>query len=121
MSRATRGRALARRGTVVGACLLAALLLGPTESLAQMAAPEFVIRSWDARDGLPIGAITDIERTRNGYLWLATKKGLVRFDGARFKLFDSQNTPQFRTNLVTSLQTDPQGRLWVGTPNGLFQ
>ena len=46
--------------------------------------------------------------------------GLVRFDGARFKLFDTGNTPGLRTNWVTCLLAEPGGGLWAGTSDGLF-
>jgi signal transduction histidine kinase/ligand-binding sensor domain-containing protein len=121
MSRAGLGRSVARSGAVAGVCLLATAWAGERGLGAETAAPEFAIRSWDTRDGLPVGAIAGIERSRNGYLWLATRKGLVRFDGTRFRLFDSQDIPQLRTNLITSLRADSEGRLWFGTPDGLFE
>jgi ligand-binding sensor domain-containing protein len=95
-------------------------LAGEGELLAQTVAPDFAIRSWDARDGLPPGRINDIQRTTNGYLWIATRRGLARFDGARFKLLDTPSAPELRTNWVTSLLADAEGGLWAGTSNGLF-
>ena len=44
--------------------------------------------SWTTENGLPQNSINDILQTRDGYLWLATNGGLVRFDGARFVVFD---------------------------------
>jgi len=56
---------------------------------------EFLIRTWDARNGLPGGTfVLAIQRTDDGYLWMATRKGLVRFDGVRFVVFDSQRRNQ---------------------------
>jgi ligand-binding sensor domain-containing protein len=69
---------------------------------------------------LPATVINQIQRAANGYLWLATQKGLVRFDGERFSLFDIQNTPELRTNWVWSTLTDERGALWVATPAALL-
>lgn len=81
--------------------------------------PDFVLRSWDRRDGLPASVIADIERTPDGYLWLATYRGLMRFDGARFKRFDDQNSAALQTNFVTQLLAEPDGGIWVGTLTSL--
>jgi ligand-binding sensor domain-containing protein len=70
---------------------------------------------WDSRDGLPHDTIRAIHRTRDGYLWLGTDAGLVRFDGMRFELFDSSNTEAFNNNDVRSLFEDDAGALWIGT------
>jgi signal transduction histidine kinase/ligand-binding sensor domain-containing protein len=120
MSRASLGLAVARSGAVAGVCLLATALAERRGLGAPTVAPDFAIRSWDARDGLPPGRINDIQRTTNGYLWIATRRGLARFDGARFKLLNPSNAPELRTNWVTSLLADLEGGLWAGTSNGLF-
>ncbi len=67
---------------------------------------------------MPQNAVTAIVQSRDGYLWLGTYSGLVRFDGARFVLFDNSNTPQLRTSRVTSLYEDPAGVLWIGQETG---
>src|SRR5689334_13343279 len=54
--------------------------LDPNHALTQ-----YVHRIWQAQQGLPQGAILSIFQTREGYLWLATQTGLVRFDGVRFQ------------------------------------
>jgi ligand-binding sensor domain-containing protein/signal transduction histidine kinase len=81
---------------------------------------EFVIRTWDRRGGLPPTVIHEIQRTPNGYLWLATRRGLVRFDGERFKMFTTANHPEMRTNHVSSVLADAGGGVWIGTLAGLF-
>lgn len=57
-------------------------------------------------------------RTRDGYLWLGTLEGAVRFDGVRLTVFDSSNTPEFRRNWINVLLEDRQGSLWFGTNGG---
>jgi ligand-binding sensor domain-containing protein len=48
---------------------------------------------WTADNGLPQNSVRDIVQTRDGYLWLATLDGLVRFDGVRFTVFNKSNSP----------------------------
>ena len=47
-------------------------------------------------------------------------KGLVRFDGVRFTVFDRSNTPQLRSRIITRLHVDTGGRLWIGTRVGVL-
>src|SRR5689334_15498704 len=49
---------------------------------------------WQKEDGLPQNSVTTILQTKDGYLWLGTLEGLVRFDGQRFVVFDRQNTAE---------------------------
>ncbi len=82
------------------------------------AAPEYFTRTWSVEDGLPQNAVTAIVQTRDGYLWLGTYSGLVRFDGVHFKVFDNSNTPGLHSRRVTSLFEDREGRLWIGHETG---
>jgi len=81
---------------------------------------DFVIRSWDRREGMPVSVVNEIQRAPNGYLWIATQKGLVRFDGERFKLFDAQSNPELRSNRVDCVRADSNGTVYVGTPSSLI-
>jgi ligand-binding sensor domain-containing protein/signal transduction histidine kinase len=54
-------------------------------------------------------------QTRDGYLWLGTVKGLVRFDGYQFTLFDENNTPGLNSSRIVCLFEDSRSNLWVGT------
>src|ERR1700676_4624574 len=73
---------------------------------------------WQTEDGLPEHSVTAIVQTRDGYLWFGTYNGLVRFDGVRFKIFDTSNTPQLTSSRVTSLLEDAEGNLWIGLEKG---
>ncbi len=64
-------------------------------------------------DGL--SAVTSIIQTHDGYLWLGTLYGLVRFDGVRFTVFDENNTPGLKSSQIVHLFEDSQSNLWVGT------
>ncbi len=76
-------------------------------------APAFVIRSWP--DDLPQSSVIAMTQTRDGYLWLGTLKGLVRFDGVSFKVFDENNTPGLSSSRIVYLFEDSRRNLWVGT------
>ena len=73
--------------------------------------------SWTTENGLPQNSIRDILQTRDGYLWLATEGGLVRFDGARFVVFD-KSVPGFGSQRIGALREDRTGALWAGTSDG---
>lgn len=76
-------------------------------------------QSWQTGNGLPQNSVHAILQTRDGYIWLATEGGLVRFDGLRFRVYDAQNTAALRSNTVRSLLEDRKGALWIGTADGL--
>jgi len=49
---------------------------------------QYQIESWTTDKGLPQNTVHSIVQTANGYLWLATLDGLVRFDGVKFRIFN---------------------------------
>lgn len=71
--------------------------------------------SWTTEDGLPQNQIGDIIQTQDGYLWMTTFNGLVRFDGVRFKVFNPGNTKELNTNRLVKFTEDPDGSLWITT------
>jgi signal transduction histidine kinase/ligand-binding sensor domain-containing protein len=58
-------------------------------------------------------------QTRDGYLWLATNGGLVRFDGARFVVFD-RSAEGIRSQRMGRLLEDSKGTLWAGAEDGML-
>jgi len=73
---------------------------------------------WQAPDGLPEQTVQAFAQTPDGYLWIGTTGGLLRFDGVRFTVFDSQNTPNLHENSVFCLMVARDGTLWIGTEGG---
>ena len=57
-------------------------------------------------------------QTHDGYIWIGTYGGLVRFDGARFTVFDNDNTPSLKNDRITSLYEDAGDALWIGHETG---
>ena len=93
----------------------------PAQALdPQLAVSQYVFDNWQIQQGLPQNSVEALARTPDGYLWLATHEGLVRFDGVRFTVFDRDNTPQLRSRIITRLHVDDDGRLWVGTRAGVL-
>jgi ligand-binding sensor domain-containing protein/signal transduction histidine kinase len=79
---------------------------------------QYAIKQWNMNNGLPNNAIMDIQKTSEGFMWLATFNGLTRFDGLEFKVFNRSNTPELITNTISSLAVDHQDNLWIGTNGG---
>jgi ligand-binding sensor domain-containing protein/signal transduction histidine kinase len=73
---------------------------------------------WQASDGLPEQTVQAFAQTPDGFLWIGTTGGLVRFDGAHFLVFDRQNTPALSENSVFCLKVARDGALWIGTEGG---
>jgi len=78
-----------------------------------------LIRTWQTEDGLPENSATAMVQTPDGYLWFGTFNGLVRFDGVKFTVFDTANTPELPSSAVVNLHLDRKGRLWISTLAGL--
>ncbi len=76
-------------------------------------------QTWQTESGLPQNTVHAILQTHDGYIWLATEGGVVRFDGLKFAVYDSQNTPRLRSNNIRSLLEDRDHALWIGTADGL--
>lgn len=87
--------------------------LSPEKSIEQ-----YVLNDWNNIDGLPQNTVTSIAQTADGYLWLGTLEGLVRFDGKQFTLLNTRTHPAFTHNFVVSLLTDRLDRLWIATSGG---
>jgi ligand-binding sensor domain-containing protein/signal transduction histidine kinase len=101
-------------GVLLLACTHSALALDPQRSL-----DHFGHQAWGTDSGLPQNTVHSILQTRDGYLWLGTDGGLVRFDGIDFVTFDAENAPQFKSDTVYDLMQDDSGTLWISTAAGL--
>jgi signal transduction histidine kinase/ligand-binding sensor domain-containing protein/ActR/RegA family two-component response regulator len=85
---------------------------------AQPPAPllrDFMHEKWNTEDGLASPAMQAMVRTGDGYLWLGSARGLLRFDGLRFGLADLDAASRLHTASITALLEDDAGSLWIGT------
>lgn len=104
---------LAAGGLALALCAAPCTGLDPRKTLTQ-----YTHQVWQAREGLPQNSILAMVQTRDGYLWLGTQEGLVRFDGVRFTVFERANTDGLSNNFVRALREDRSGALWIGTNGG---
>ncbi len=74
----------------------------------------YVQTQWTVEDGLPVNSINDIAQTEDGYLWLATFDGLVRFDGTEFEVFRSGEHDGLPSSRILELLVRPDG-IWMRT------
>ncbi len=81
-------------------------------------AAQYRFDQWTTDSGLPQNSVRTIVRTRDGYLWMGTFEGLVRFDGVDFTVFDLGNTKELTSNYVRALIEDRDGNLWIGIDGG---
>ncbi len=95
---------------------VAALLLGglcPGKVAASDA--HYSVKVWTTVDGLPQNSVIAMTQTRDGYLWFGTLRGLARFDGVQFTVFDEDNTPGLNSSRIVRLFEDTKSNLWIGT------
>src|SRR5580692_6075151 len=74
---------------------------------------EYIRDRWDARAGFPGGPVNAFAQTPDGYLWIATEKGLVRFDGLNFVLIELSESSTVPFGPVLGLALDANGSLWI--------
>lgn len=108
------------------ACVLPILVAAGQPLRAQGAAPSaprsvapgsagWVRESWSIADGLPVNSVNALLQDRTGYIWAATFDGLVRFDGVRFTVFSTANSPGLPSDRIISMQEARDGAIWILT------
>jgi ligand-binding sensor domain-containing protein/signal transduction histidine kinase len=86
--------------------------LEPAKDLRQ-----YVLRTWTSEQGLPQNSVRPMLQTRDGFLWIGTRGGLARFDGASFVLYRANAS--IPNDSITGLAEDRDGSLWISSPGGL--
>jgi ligand-binding sensor domain-containing protein/signal transduction histidine kinase len=112
---------LYKQRAALGICGLSLVLaaaparaLDPHTALAQ-----YGFQSWQTDTGLPQNTVHAIVQGRDGFLWIATEGGLVRFDGVDFRAYTRANTPGLPSDLIDDLMQDRAGTVWISTSGGL--
>jgi ligand-binding sensor domain-containing protein/signal transduction histidine kinase len=88
--------------------------LNPQSKMSQ-----YAHTAWRIDDGAFTGAPTSITQTQDGYIWIGTSAGLVRFDGARFDPWPSAEGAPLYHRTIYSLLGASDGSLWIGSIGGL--
>jgi len=91
--------------------LLAAAVLQASPPLPP---PTYAVDRWQVDHGLPQNSVISMIQTRDGYLWLGTWAGVVRFDGVRF----TPVADDLPNNHILALAEHPDGSVWIGTGGG---
>ncbi len=81
----------------------------------------FVVKEFGLAEGLPQSTVNDIIQTKDGYIWLATFGGLVRFDGYRFRTFNRSNTEGMDYDRVVSIFEDSKNNIWAASEQGVVK
>lgn len=89
-----------------------ALALDPQKAITQ-----YGHRVWKAQDGLPQDSVQAVAQTPDGYLWLGTRGGLVRFDGLQFTLIRGSTAQGLKPDIINALLVGKDGCLWIGQEN----
>jgi signal transduction histidine kinase/ligand-binding sensor domain-containing protein len=97
-------------------CVLPAALGRP--AVAAESPAKYHYATWTVDEGLPQNSVNFILQTRDGYLWLTTSDGLVRYDGVRFTVFNRNNSEGVVSNRFRPLYEGGDGALWAGTDDG---
>ena len=103
---------------IATACLLPgahdALALNPTLEVNQ-----YAHTAWRIRDGFFRGQIRSIAQASDGYLWLASEFGVLRFDGIRAVPWEPSGAQHLPSSDIWSVLAGRDGSLWIGTAKGL--
>ena len=117
--------------------VLILVLVSVLASASSLAAPaettptteyQNIIRGYGPEDGFSQNAVTALLQAQDGYLWLATFGGLVRFDGEKFTTLravhgnpvrlESKDSGGLGSDRIVALREDAKGRIWIGTQDG---
>lgn len=120
--RCNNSRQGGRRSGAYFAFILRLLWAGLVLPLVCSAAPpidkNYLHRMWQLEDGLPRNTVFAVTQTRDGFIWVGTQSGLARFDGMRFHVYSTNNTPALKDPVFTCLLESNDGSLWIGTDGG---
>lgn len=74
---------------------------------------DWIIYEYNETNGLPTGEANAVLQTRDGYMWIGSYGGLIRYDGTTFRNYSEEGS--ILSSSIRSLFEDSQGRLWIGT------
>jgi ligand-binding sensor domain-containing protein len=114
----------ANRSNILRCHFLSLLLSLLTASSAWAVDPslhisQYAHTAWRIQDGVFSGAPNTVTQTADGYLWIGTQAGLLRFDGVRFIPWTPPDGKRLPSSNVISLWGARDGSLWIGMEGGL--
>ena len=99
-------RLLVFAGVLLGTGKLPAAELTPVDD-------SYSARAWRSEDGLPENRVIGVAQSPDGFLWVATQGGVLRFDGIRFQRVSIPGSPNLIAGTMRSLLLDRSGRIWL--------
>lgn len=124
MQHRNNGHGRARRPGLAVLALLAALSAAlwatapPAAALEpDRAMSQYIRDEWSSARGYPGGAVHAVAQSRDGYLWIAAERGLVRFDGLKFELIEASPAATGGGTSILGVAADPDGGIWA-RPSG---
>jgi len=106
------------RAFLIAVLLMAGPLRLAAESVVQTAQEGWLVRTWQTDEGLPDNNVTGVAQAADGFLWVATLGGLMRFDGAHFEEFSAMHLPHVGYRNVRQMYLDRCGSLWLVMERG---
>ena len=106
-----------RKGIVgvfaVVALALVICLVPASQTYAHGKGAPYVVTLYNERNGLPTGEANAILQTSDGYIWIGSYGGLIRYDGTEFRNYSVER--KITSSSIRALFEDSMGRLWIGT------
>jgi signal transduction histidine kinase/ligand-binding sensor domain-containing protein len=102
-----------RRALAIVALIVRASQAGAQTSDGSPTNSQYIRDRWSAAQGFPGSAVSAIAQTPDGYLWIGTEQGLVRFDGLEFRPEPGTPGTSLPITRVLGLATDADGTLWI--------
>lgn len=102
----------------LAAALLCACIVGQAQAERWASFADPVFFNLSTEQGLPFGRVSAVARDKDGFVWLVTSDGLIRWDGYAFQALPSGIADI--DNDIRTMKADEQGRLWLGTGRGLY-
>src|SRR5262245_17255333 len=107
------------KAAAVALTLLVCSTIGAPPLAADTSLPNYVLSAWATEKGLPPGDVFAISQDVDGYLWLGTPNGLIRFDGSHFTPWTTLSPDRaLPAGPVHAIVGSPDGSLWVGIGGG---
>ena len=87
-------------------CLFVLFFLVSNKTNGQNYFDHYKVTKYDSKNGMPTDFVLNTYQTKDGFIWMSTYNGYLKFDGKQFVNFNSSNTPLLKTDNNTSLFTE---------------
>ena len=114
MSASSTCRSVPGRSLVLAALAAILCTVVPAHAIdPERALSQYIRDRWSSENGYPGGPVYGITQSADGYLWIAAEKGVVRFDGLTFRLFEPSALTAETGPTALGVVPAPDGSLWA--------